>query len=240
MELVIATFNIQNKYKLKNYCGVDEFGNHVKSLVDFINHYHIDILGVQELTKPYKKNLYSVLSKDYIITGKYRFTSFGNIIPIIKKYNESNSIITRYQLVSSATKRLPFFPNIPRIITCTRLVIDQRKIDVYNTHLDQKSDEVRKKQLKIVLSMIQKSRYECILMGDFNCSVKHDYFNQFVCDMEELGMNLINIDKPTHKSKKYPIDHIFIPKEWVVIEKKVVKVGFKTSDHMPIVVKLHI
>ena len=56
MELVIATFNIQNKYKLKNYTGVDQFGNHVKSLVDFINRYHIDILGVQELTKTYKEN----------------------------------------------------------------------------------------------------------------------------------------------------------------------------------------
>lgn len=240
MELVIATFNIQNKYKLKNYSGVDEFGNHVKSLVDFINRYHIDILGVQELTKPYKNNLYSILSKDYKIIGKYRFTSLGNLIPIIKKYNESNSIITKYPLLNFDTKRLPFFPNIPRIITCTSFVIHDRKINVYNTHLDQKSDKIRKKQLKTVLSMIEKSKCECILMGDFNCSIKHDYFNRFVSNMEQLGMNFVHVDRPTHISKKYPIDHIFVPKKWTIKEKKVVEVGFKTSDHMPIVVKLQV
>lgn len=240
MELVIATFNIQNKYKLKNYSGVDEFGNHVKSLVDFINHYHIDILGVQELTKPYKNNLYSLLLKDYMITGKYRFTSLGNLIPIIKKYNESNSIITRYPLLDSDTKRLPFFPNIPRIITCTSFVIHDRKIRIYNTHLDQKSDTIRKKQLKMILSMIEKSRSECVLMGDFNCSIKHEYFNHFVDEMKNLNMKLVEIEKPTHKKIKYPIDHIFIPKDWKVKEKSVVEVGMKTSDHMPIVVKLQI
>lgn len=240
MELVIATFNIQNKYKLKNYNGIDKFGNHVKNLVDFINYYHIDILGVQELTKPYKNNLCAILSNDYLITGKYRFTSFGNLLPVVKKYNESNSIITRYQLVTSETKRLPFFPNIPRIITCTRLVIQQRTIDVYNTHLDQKSDTIRKRQLKMVLSMIGKSKHECVLMGDFNCSIKHEYFTQFVKDMKELGMHYVDVRKPTHKNKKYPIDHIFIPEEWEIKEQKVVEVGFKTSDHMPIVVKIQI
>lgn len=240
MKLVIATFNIQNKYKLRNYSGVDEFGNHAKSLVDFINQYHIDILGVQELTNPYKQNLCTILSKNYRITGKYRFTSFGNLIPIINKYNESNSIITRYQLLHSDTKRLPFFPSIPRIITCTSFVIQDRKIKVYNTHLDQKSDKVRERQLKRILSIIKKGKCECILMGDFNCSIKHKYFNHFVDEMENLNMDLVEIKKPTHKSKKYPIDHIFIPKDWIIEEKSVVEVGVKTSDHMPIVVKLQI
>ena len=36
MKLVIATFNIQNKYKLKKYAGIDSYGDHTKELVDFI------------------------------------------------------------------------------------------------------------------------------------------------------------------------------------------------------------
>lgn len=240
MEIVIATFNIQNKYKLKNYNGIDTFGNHVKSLVALINCYHIDILGVQELTKLYKNNLYSLLPKDYMITGKYRYTSFGNKIPIIRKYNESNSIITRCQLLNSKTKRLPFFPNIPRIITCTNFMIYNRRISVYNTHLDQKSDKIRKKQLNAILSIVEKSRSEFVLMGDLNCSMKHDYFKFFVDEMERLNMHLVKIDMPTHKKKKYPIDHIFIPKDWKVKEKSVVDVGEEMSDHMPIIVKLKI
>lgn len=240
MELVIATFNIQNKYKLKNYTGVDQFGNHVKSLVDFINHYHIDILGVQELTKTYKENLCMILPKDYLITGKYRYTNFGNKISIIRRYNESNSIITRCHLLDSKTKRLPFFPHIPRIITYTSFMIHNRRIKVYNTHLDQKSDYIRKKQLKVILSMIKKSQSECVLMGDFNCSIKQDYFNYFIEEMEKINMNFVKVDKPTLKNRKYPIDHIFIPKDWIIKEKIVAEVGTKASDHLPIVVKLKI
>ena len=100
MKLVIATFNIQNKYKLKKYAGIDSYGDHTKELVDFINDNNIDIIGVQELTSNYKKRLLKLINKKYKIVGKYRFTRFFNIFPYTKKYNETNSIITHKKIKS--------------------------------------------------------------------------------------------------------------------------------------------
>ena len=147
MILNITTFNIQNKYKIKKYDGIDKYGDHTKELYNFIVNKNIDIIGVQELTKRYKNRLISLLGDNYKVFGKFRFISLINIIPIIGKYNETNSIITKYRVISHKTYHLPSFFSIPRIITKIIIVIDNKRLCILNTHLEVKNKSIKIKQL---------------------------------------------------------------------------------------------
>ena len=143
MKLTIATFNVQNKYKLKDYSGIDSYGDHVKELVEFINN-------------------------KYKIVGKYRFTWLGNLIPIIKKYNETNSIITNKKILNVKTIHLPFFPRLPRIVTMLYIKVNNKKLRVINTHLEHRKKSIRAKQLIRIINILKKDSIDTILIGDFN------------------------------------------------------------------------
>lgn len=240
MKLVIATFNIQNKYKLKKYAGIDSYGDHTKELVDFINDNNIDIIGVQELTSNYKKRLLKFINKKYKIVGKYRFTRFFNIFPYTKKYNETNSIITNKKIIKTKTYHLPFFPKTPRIATITYLLLENNLIRVINTHLENKVKKIRDKQLDYIVKLLEKDSVSTILMGDFNTTIKNNKFNIFIDKLETIGYKRIDMNNQTHRINKLPIDHIFIPKNWKVNNIESPNLKCKISDHKPIIVEVTI
>lgn len=236
MKLTIATFNIQNKYKVKKYSGIDSYGDHTKELVDFINSNNIDIIGLQELTSNYKRRLLKKICNKYKVVGKYRFTKIGNIIPYINKYNESNSIVTNKKIIKSKTIHIPFLGGIPRIATIAYVLIDNYKIRVINTHLENRSQKSRNKQLKYIEKLINKEDIYTILMGDFNTVTDDNTFDMFISKLNNLGYKRVQINKPTHRIKHLPIDHIFIPKNWKIVNIKTTNVNSKMSDHKPIIV----
>lgn len=240
MELIISTFNIQNKFKLKSYSGIDQHGDHTKNLTYFLKKYKIDILGVQELTKLYEKRLLSHLSEEYTLVGKYRFTKLGNILPIIKRFNESTAIISKYKILGTETHRIPSFPSIPRVITEISVSLNSQVIKVMNTHIDVFSNDIKEKQLNWLIEFLKKQEKKFILMGDFNSTVSDIFFDAFINKMNDLGYKRVQVSEPTHKCRKLPIDHIFISKEWKVEEIKVIHLKNKMSDHKPIIVKLSI
>lgn len=240
MKLIIATFNIQNKYKIKDYSGIDSYGDHVIELVNFINDNNIDIIGIQELTSNYKKRLVKLINKKYKIVGKYRFTCLGNLIPIIKKYNETNSIITNKEILSTRTIHLPFFPRLPRIVTTINLKIKNKEIRVINTHLEHREKTIRSKQLMRIIKLLKKNNKDTILMGDFNAVVEDIEFKKFMEELKNLNYKRIDINIPTHRIRNHPIDHIFIPNKWEINNINIPKLNKKISDHKPIIVEVTI
>lgn len=235
MKLVISTFNIQNKYNDINF-----YSGYVEELINLIDNYHIDIMGVQELTRKYKNKLINIIDSNYKVIGKYRYTWLGNIIPYVKKYNESNSIITNKKVIRYKTKYLPFFPSIPRIVTIIDILLNNKKIRVINTHLDNKSKTAKYKQLNSIKKILKESNIESILMGDFNITINNEVFMKFINELKDIGYKRVDANFSTHKINKYPIDHIFIPSKWEVNKIEILKIDSKISDHKPIIIDVTI
>lgn len=235
MELTIATFNIQNKYRIKNYSGIDKYGDHAMELLKFLKNYKIDVLGIQELTKRYQDRLLPMLEKKYELAGKYRFTKLGNKIPLLNKFNEATSVISKYKILDAKTTHIPSFPSIPRIITEILIEVDSKKIKVMSTHIDVFSDKIKKKQLEYLIEKFKTEDYPFVLMGDFNATIGDYHFEDFICKMKEMGYKRLEVNEPTHKCRRLPIDHIFIPKNWRVERARVIHLKNRLSDHRPIV-----
>lgn len=238
MKLTISTFNIQNKYYIKKYSGIDKYGDHTKDLKKFINENKIDILGIQEITKPYQKRFFPLIKSKYFIYGKYRFTKIGNILPILTRFNEATSIITKRKVLSTKTRHIPSFPSIPRIYTEVTLQIDLQTIKVINTHIDVVSDKIKEKQLNYIIKKIKRIKQPLILMGDFNSTTSDVFFDNFISKMKNMGYKRVGVFESTHKCRKLPIDHIFIPKTWTIEEISIITLKNKMSDHKPIIVKV--
>lgn len=238
MKLVIATFNIQNKYHIKNYSGIDRYGDHTKDLLKFLRYYKIDVLGVQELTKNYQDRLVPLLENKYQLVGKYRFTRLGNTIPPFRRFNEAVSLISKYPILDEKTTFLPSFPSIPRIITEISIQLDSRIIKVMSTHIDVFSKKVKKRQLDYLIKKLKSEDKPFVLMGDFNMTIGDLVFEIFIQKMKELGYKRVEANEPTHACRKLAIDHIFIPKSWKLEKVRVISLKNKMSDHKPIVIEV--
>lgn len=237
MIIRVGTFNIQNKYRIDKYDGVDNNGDNVDKLIDFIYDNKIDILGVQELTTRFRKNLLKKISDNYNIVGSPRFFKFLNFLPLINKYNEYNSIISNQCIYSFKTKYLSIFGGLPRIMTYTVMNINGYDINVINTHIDHRSKMLRSKQLKKLLKYISKYN-NLVITGDFNCNIHNEEFSKFINAIDKLGYKRIDCNEQTHRVNKLPIDHIFVSKKYKVKSIKVLNTGF--SDHKAIIVDIEL
>ena len=236
MIIRVGTFNIQNKYKIPKYDGVDNNGNNVEKLFDFIKDNDINILGVQELTTRFRKKLLKKIDNFYNIVGSPRFFNFFNFLPPIDRFNEYNSIISRNIITSSKTFHLNLF-GLPRIMTFANMSINGKNIRMINTHIDNKSASLRAKQLKRLIRFI--SNYnDLIITGDFNCNIYDDRFSYFINELDKLGYKRIDVNEMTHRVNKFAIDHIFVPKTYKILSTKVLSSGF--SDHKAIIVDLEV
>ncbi len=220
--LTISTFNIQNK----------EDKNKLKFIKNYLNDNNIDILNLQEAYPKFMREFQSDL-KDYKVTGNYRYLYFPKI-------NESNPIITNKKVLYSKTYRLPHLPSLlNRIITKTVVIIDNKEISIYNTHLDYQYLSVKKRQLNKILKLIKKDKNPIILTGDFNLKNNKKIFNNFTEELEKMNIYRVQIDEKTFKPSKYKraIDHIFLSKDFKLVDKNVVK-DIKTSDHYPVLIRV--
>lgn len=220
--LTISTFNIQNK----------EDKNKIKFIKNYLIDNNIDILNLQEAYPKFMRGFQSDL-KDYKVTGNYRYLYFPKI-------NESNPIITNKKVLYSKTYNLPHLPSLlNRIITKTVVIIDNREISIYNTHLDYQYLSVKKRQLNKILKLIKKDKNPIILTGDFNLKNNKEIFNDFTEKLEKLNIYRVQIDEKTFKPSKYKraIDHIFISKDFKLVDKNVVK-DIETSDHYPVLIRV--
>ena len=250
MILKIGTLNLRNNKTNRNGGLRSDGINNAEIIAKLINSNNYDILGTQELTRNYKKEIKKYLD-DYKFYGGYRFGSniISRNIKVINDYNENNNIITKYKIISKKTIFLPFIPfkikelfiglknNLifPRIITVLLININDNIICSINTHLDYKLESIQKRQLKKLYKVILKysKKYKVVLTGDFNLEIGLKNFDKFVDDIKLLNLKRVEINKKTN-SKKFKntnaIDHIFIPDDWKIINQGIIKTG-KASDH---------
>ena len=228
--LTISTFNIQN--------DINNFSHDkTEQIINYIKEYKIDVLNLQEVYSKVNDDLIKELKKmNYISTGNYRFL----LRKTLNKINEKNSIITNHKVLYTRTYHLPFMPSLlKRIITKTVIDYEGEKVSIYNTHLDFMYTLSKKRQLKRILSILKKDKNKIILTGDFNLKDNKEIFQEFIKELEILGIKHININEKTFKPSRYhrAIDHIFISEEFKLVSKKLIT-DIETSDHYPVLIKI--
>lgn len=246
--LSIASINVQNKYKLKKYNGLYKGEDHIRQLLNLIKKYNLDIIGLQEVNPRYAIRLQEMLDKKFIYYGKSRYPKnvITRKIPYLETFNESVPIITNQKVLKKSTKVLPWLSSyVPRIVTILKIETKELgTITILNTHLDNRKDKTKAKELTYLLRIISKIKDPVILMGDFNMTTKNKNFQNFIQEMKKINITHIDIGTNTFKNSKsdYAIDHIFLSNlfqiESIFLEKDKKYENF--SDHYPLILKLHL
>lgn len=233
----IGTLNTQNS-KINRTGGITPEGiDNSKILAEHIKNTGYYMLGTQELTRVFSKNLLEHL-ENYKLYGGYRCGSSKLVQKSpLDPFNENNAIISQ-QVLKTTTNLLPWIPNnptdllvsiqkasiMPRIITIAE--INDPNIGTFyamNTHLDYQLKSVQTRQLKRILQMIQilSKKYAIVLTGDFNMEVGIDsQFDDFITSLDQIGLQRVPVNDKTNGEKhsnKTAIDHIFIPKTWSIV-----------------------
>ena len=238
--LIIGTYNIQNKFYLKKYNGIEGKQDNVILLNELLEKYHLNILGTQEMTSWYLKRCQKFL-KNYHIVGRYRYPNI-----ILKKFNEANSIITNYEVIKTKTLHLPFLPTItPRIITSALIKNEEgQEILFFNTHLSRGNSSVQKRQLNFIYKLLLTTQKPLILTGDFNMTIDNPNMKDFIHKLKKLNISRIPVLEKTYKNhtKEKAIDHIFISCHFDLVKFQIIKdpIFHSTSDHYPIIAFLKI
>ncbi len=255
--LFIGTLNCQNREDHRKGSS-----DHAKLLADHIEKMHYDLLGTQELTKPFLRRIEKFLD-GYSNYGDYRYGDnfFSRHLLLIKEYNENNNIFVSHPILKVRTHRLPWFPKsyqelswrikkrlfAPRIAT---VVIAKfpvvGTIAIINTHLDYGLSSIQKRQLDDLLQLVRRYhiRYPVIVMGDFNMQPGMPLFDRFVESLNDLGINRVPVNQSTHQKPNKTIDHIFVPVIWNVIESGLISSLdqdiLKITDHKGVYIKIQV
>lgn len=239
----LLVFNVQNKYRIENYNGIYKNKDTVVNLASFVKRYNIDVLCLQEVLEIYRDRLINNLN-NYYAYGNPRIGDnfFTRNIVKLKKFNESVNIITNLNVTLEKTLNLPTLPDfLPRIVTIIELKNNNQLITILNTHLSAYNKISKKRQLKYLLKIIKDIKTPVILTGDFNMNIKSEILNEFIGDLEILGINHLDIKGRTFKKSKrnLPIDHIFISNSLQVKSLEVIKdKDMLFSDHYPVLLEI--
>lgn len=236
--LIVGSLNVQNKFWISHYNGNTKEQNSSLLLKHFLYKYHVDILGTQEFVPWYLEEAKKTL-KDYSMVGSFRYK-----IPFIKKYNETNSIITKKKIINHKTFYLTKVPIIPpRIITEAKIETTEfGKITFLNTHLTLGNKRIQKKELNKIIELVKNSKYPIILTGDFNMTIHNSLMKNFMEELKKQHLVRVPIMEKTYKrhKKENAIDHIFLSQTFTIQKYKVIKDSELDhfSDHYPILVWL--
>lgn len=231
----LMSFNVQNEMKKTK----DE---KVKKIVELIKKENPDIIGLQELTYNLKKQLEKEL-KEYHFFGRSRFC-LNNFLDeynsILVKRNIEVLEVNTYSLGREPDKVrskniLSIFPRICTSIVC---ILNNKKIKVMNTHLDNFHVKTKKYQLSVIEKILKNNTYPIVIMGDFNMYSSTEHLKDFA-----KNMNLIDVFKNEGRTrnespKNKPIDHIFVEKQFKYTNNKIIDSDI--SDHYPIVCEIEI
>lgn len=228
----IGNLNCQN-----NSLNRNSSAHSASVLAHHIEEEAYDIFSTQELTRPFINSLNNYF-KGHKLYGKYRYgNSFlARHIPMINKFNETNSIITNMKIIKTDTKRLPWFPNnfsdfikllkksaiMPRTVTVAVLNSEEfGNVCAINTHLDYRVKNIQLRQLKYLHKTIKKysKYYPIVLTGDFNMEVTTEHFSEFIESVSSIVKRVpVNLKTNGEKYRsKTAIDHIFIPVDWKIM-----------------------
>ncbi len=227
--MIISTFNIKNDFNYYNK-------NKSLEIFKYLRDNKIDILGLQEVFYKCDKDLCKLIKNSYNMVGKYRFL-FKLIHPTD---NEKTPIITNKNIIESNTYRLPYYPsNLKRVMSHIVIFDGDKEVSIYNTHIESKLPKVKEKQLDKIYEIISNDKRSKILMGDFNLKDTDMLFEGFMNRLKMLDLSRVEINERTFKTEKdnKAIDHIFISKEFKVVNTFVIK-DLLISDHYPVIVEI--
>ncbi len=237
----IATFNLKSDL----LCfGKNHWRNRRDRAVAQLTELGADIMGVQELTPRMRIDLAKALPNIRLF-GRGRTASF---------LNEHSDIAVRggIKVNRHITFTLPskwlssMFPRICTVIELT-LPQTQRRIRVFNTHLDVFSEAVRFIQLELICKHIKKLNeadpLPTLLMGDFNALPASKLIRRFRehgiagVRMRELVSEGGTFHNFRSRNTSKRIDYIFASDEFIPLDVKIIKSnygGYFPSDHYPV------
>lgn len=254
----IMTFNLKNDtFFTSKKMRWDVRKQYVLNIIQL---YSPDIIGVQELTPETKQQLEELLP-EYCFVGKPRNRSWQ----IMNEQTDIGFKKERFYFLEGDTFWLSSSPNkqgsrvwtsvFPRI--CTRALLQDKttnqQILVYNTHLDHLIPHSRLKEMMILIKAIQERKLNhvpVVLMGDFNTNAhskalkllsensmcyKSVYASSFVIH------NTIHHGSGKTNEKAQPIDYIFVSEEVEVLDCEIITTHFNglyPSDHYPVICNL--
>ncbi len=242
-----------------------QWDNRKQQFIDLILSKKPTIIGFQEVVKGEQFDDLKKGLSGYQSFGDSRneHASFLSLQWLISKHwnanNECSPIFYNPEEVTSIASATfginPYYfsqQKLPRI--CTWGLFEDKKSQkqfyVYNTHLDNESEEIRLAQLKIILKHRKTGKHNqsipAIIMGDLNTKIEGKIKNKFekagFIDAAEKA-TIVKGPKETrtgwHNKELKEIDHILV-KNMDVEEYEVVKSpeGVYVSDHRPVMAKI--
>ncbi|MCI8387360.1 MAG: endonuclease/exonuclease/phosphatase family protein [Clostridiales bacterium] len=257
--LRVATFNLKSSLL---GIGIHNWKYRRELLFRAFRELDADITGVQELTPRMRSDFEQELH-DYNLIGRGR----GGLI-----LNEHSDIAVKNRLkikfgntfwLSNQPSResrmfslmSPLAWIFPRICTVAEIIMGQKRVRVFNTHLDVTSEAARYLQLKMICKHIslcqEKDPLPTLLMGDFNAlpysrSIYALENNAFGYKNVHLSGITNQLEGGTYHSFKgglglRRLDYIFASDDFELIKSEIVRSsydGIYPSDHYPIVASL--
>ena len=230
----ILSFNI--------YHGENTRGeSNIASVEALIKKLQPDFVGLQEVDLKTERSNFTDFS-NLLATRTNMQLLFGKAID----YNMGEygiAILSKHRFTKTIHHRLPNKKDQePRIVIGVNSIIEQREVQIINTHLDHaKSDELRLTQSKFINKLFCNDSLPKILIGDLNAVPNSE-------PIQQLKNNWKLTDTQCSPTATYPsnapnikIDYIMVypPNKWKIISSTVINTG-EISDHLAYFVTLQL
>lgn len=271
--LRLATYNIGYASGKKNNqpekLEYDEVIANLDSIVDTLKQIHADIIGLQEVDfhsyrthhineMDYIADALNMPYRAYVVTWNKSYVPwpYWPIEAHFRGVVSGQVILSRYPILIQETllfpkpKSNPFWYNayyLNRVLQKVTLQIDERKVVVWNVHLEAFDKKTRHEQMTTLARQVQQTPSEvAFIVGDFNSSSAHLEGKSKV--VKENSPALTELSKktgfinaegsssflsfPSWKPKE-KIDHIFY-RSTVPLNDNEINIKSTASDHLPV------
>lgn len=203
------------------------------TILQFIKQYHPDIVCMVETDEIWLKQMEPELIKDYPYTILSPLDNTYGMIFFSKLKLEDDEICFIVK------------DDIPSI--STKIVLENGdKVQLYCVHPEppvpneNPKSTARDKELLIVGKKAKEQPLPAIVMGDLN-DVAWSYTTELFCKVSELldprkGRGFFNTFNAQSRFLRFPLDHIFCSREFMV--SKIKRLPYAGSDHFPMFIEL--
>lgn len=266
----IASFNLRADFPISLFRS-HRWQLRRQLATQMIRNMDADIIGVQELLPNMRRDIQDILRQEYSVLGFGRFGKLGarsdeHSDILVKKQNIKIEHVKTFWL-SKYPERLSraYYAVFPRICTVAELYVEQLEssVRIFNTHLDHICGLSRTLGINVILKYMneyhKKNPMPIVLMGDLNCRPNSlpvrllrehadlypdipltDVYSQF--ENSQISNTFHNFSGKI-KSGAYPIDYMFVSKEFDILGSRIVTEhidGKYPSDHYPLLARLRL
>lgn len=251
-QIKLMSFNVRRI--MLSDTGDRQWDSRSELLVKSISAESATIIGMQEVTPQQYEFLQQKLSKyDSVIT--YRDDTVDpEACPIFYRKDFYTQISTGTFWLSETPDEMSIDWGAEYYRICTYVVLrdnrSQKEFAVFNTHLDNRSQEARTKGLGVIVDKIKSfGNYPVVVMGDFNSTEDSETYKKATETFWDVKYQVENeyLTCATYQNwgaetDNAPIDYFFISKTGFAVDSYEVVTntydGVYVSDHFPIVTKL--